>query len=597
MNELEYPFDSQYILTKYRKLKRELLADAGSYPVLKIAILCGATVGIFQDVLELFLLNNGFRPEFYCGDYNRYYEEGTFGTTALDDFKPDIVYYHISVRNILQLLEKGIEQKTYVAPSAETLSNYIEQALRGVQNRYSCKVIVNNFELLPYRVMGNADCYHPLGESKLIQDVNHLLATIAQQNENIYLNDLNYQSAYYGLERWFDNSLWYLYKYPFAMDAIPSVAYNVSNIVKSFQGKNKKMLVLDLDNTLWGGIIGDDGVENLSLGSETPKGMLYSDFQKYIKKLMRKGVAIAVCSKNEEEIAISGFTHPASILSYEDFVMFKANWLEKPFNIEAIASETNILTDSIVFADDNPAERKLVSDVLPSIGVLPLDIPENYLRVLDSSGYFEITSITQDDLKRNEYYKKNELRKEASSQYSDYSEYLISLNMSASFRKINPSNISRVVQLINKTNQFNMTTRRFTESELQEYLKVNQHYGICASLQDKFGDNGIVTLALFRIESTCLYLDNWIMSCRVFQRNLEYALFDKLIDFCKENKLTTIVGLFKPTEKNKVVSNFYQSLDFLFDSKVEDVEKWIFKISDYKEKATGIKSEGGFYDE
>lgn len=591
MRELEYPFDSQYILQKHKKLKKELINNKKNDKKKRIAILSGATVGIFQDILELFLLNHQIYPEFYQGDYYRYYEEGSFGTENLDKFQPEIVYFHISLKNLLPLIEKGLEEKDYEMPNAEDLLSPIKQAILGVQKRYHCMVIVNNFELPPFRVMGNAECYHKDSEIYLIQEANRLLVIFAEQTGNVYMNDLNYQSAYYGLERWFDHNLWYLYKYPYAMDAIPYVAFNVSNIIKSIYGKNKKVIVLDLDQTLWGGIIGEDGIENISLGIENAKGMYYHEFQKYLKKLMRKGVALTICSKNEEETAKKGFLHSESVLKIEDFVSFQANWKEKSYNIQQIAKELNVLLESMVFIDDSINEREQVLFALPEVAVLPLEQKENYIQILDGSGYFEITTVTQDDLKRNEYYKQNKLQQEERKNYKSYEEYLSSLQMKAQISFISEKNIKRAVQLINKTNQFNMTTRRFTEIELTDYLKLEGNYGLAICLKDRFGDNGIVSIVLYSLKNDYFVIENWLMSCRVFQRDLEIAIFEEMIYFCNAHHISKIIGFFQRTEKNKVVCQFYQSLGFMLEDSKNGQEIWKLEVDHYKKRKTYITEE------
>lgn len=595
MKELEYPFNSQYILQKQKVLKRELMKNAKDYPIKKIAILGGATIGILQDILELFLLNHGLQTQFYQSNYNRYYEEGSFGTEELNRFCPDIVYFHISIRNLLEWTEKDISKKDYQLPKAKAFISHLIQSIKGVRTRYNCIVIINNFELPPFRVMGNADCYDRQGEIRFIQEVNQELVLLAEENKNIYINDLNYESAYYGLEKWFDYNLWCLSKYPYAMDAIPYVAFNISNIIKSIYGKNKKLIVLDLDQTLWGGIIGEDGMENICIGSETSEGIVYSDFQKYLKKLTIKGVALAVCSKNEDDIAKRGFCHSGNILTLEDFVSFKANWKEKSYNIKEIAQELNILFDSIVFVDDNPAEREEVAINLPDIKILPIKEAESYCSILDQSGYFEITSITEEDLKRNDYYRQNKLHNEEIRQYKDYKEYLHSLNMAAHFSKITDSHIIRATQLINKTNQFNMTTKRLTESELKDYLTLEKHYGLCASLQDKFGDNGIVTIVLYYENYKCLVIENWLMSCRVFQRGLEFVVFEELINFCRKENLTEIIGFFQKNNKNKIVYDFYKTLGFEFIQNENGIEKWKLKIDNYQNTKNFIEVKGKLF--
>lgn len=599
MEELKYPFDSQFLLTKQKKMKRELCQQDKCNIKVKIAILSGATIGETQNILELFLLNYGIEPSFWQGDYNRYYEDAVFENQSLAEFTPELIYIHITNRNIIEIIDYKIKQDNCNLPDAQSTFMHFKKVLDALHDNYRCPVIINNFEQLPYRVMGNADVWHPLGEMNLINEVNRQLYEYVRKVDGIYINDLNYEAAYYGLERWFDNSLWYMYKYPFAIDAIPLVCFNIANIIKAIFGKNKKVIVTDLDNTLWGGVIGDDGLENIELGLQTPKGIAYQDFQKYLKKLSKRGITLTICSKNDENIAKSGLQHTAGILTVDDFISIKANWDPKSENIKKIISELNVMPNSVVFLDDNPVERDQVKSYLRSVSIPYLNKVDEFRKVLDQSGFFEIISITEDDLHRNEYYKQNVIRSQEEQNFNDYGEYLDSLEMTVSFDNINPTNITRVVQLINKTNQFNLTTKRYTDDELQLYLEKPEHMGICAKLIDKFGDNGIVTILLGKKENNNLHISNWLMSCRVFKRELEYALFDIIVEYCTKNGIMTITGEYIPSEKNKLVSEFYGSIGFSKIEKIDNVDIWKYKIPySYINLNKHIKNvEGGILDE
>ncbi|MEG1049758.1 MAG: HAD-IIIC family phosphatase, partial [Oscillospiraceae bacterium] len=301
----------------------------------------------------------------------------------------------------------------------------------------------------------------------------------------------------------------------------------LAKIIKSALGKNKKSVVLDLDNTLWGGIIGDDGVEGITIGNEAPAGMSYTEFQSYLKKLSQLGIMLNVCSKNELDIAKKGFTQRKEApLSVDDFICFKANWEPKHINIKNIATEINIGEDSLVFIDDNPAEREIVMQSLPSVTVPNVSCPEDYIKAIDRAGFFEITGFTKDDAKRNEMYKQNVMRAEAENSFVDYTDYLLSLDMTGEIGKFSPAHSERITQLINKTNQFNFTTRRYTQGEIDEIILDKSHYiSAYAKLVDKFGDNGITTCLIARVDSGVANIDLWVMSCRVFKRHLEYAMF------------------------------------------------------------------------
>lgn len=581
MKELEYPFDSAYILQKKKSIRRQLLTNPDLLEK-KVAILSGSTVGEAKNILELFLLHHGIKPEFWEGQYNRFYEEAVWGDPGLISFAPDIVYIHTSNRNIEEYPAPG-EPSEAVQARAEAVYARFRQAWDAVRERLHCPVIQNNLEDPPCRPLGNSDAVSPSGGVHYVNTINRMFHEYAQTGAGVYINDLHYQASWFGLERWYDNAQWYMYKYPFAVDAIPFVAHNVANIVKSVFGKNKKALVLDLDNTLWGGVIGDDGVENIRLGIETPEGMAYRDFQKYIKALAAAGISLNVCSKNDEAIALQGLEHPSGVLKRNDFIVFKADWNNKDRNISETAEILNILPDSMVYVDDNPAERALAAASLPGLAVPEIKTPEDYMRILDQSGYFEVTALSADDRKRNEYYKANARRMEDQNRFTDYAEYLRSLEMVCSLEPFGEANLQRVTQLINKTNQFNLTTRRYTEEEVREYSRLQGHITISVRLQDKYGDNGLVSVLMAGTNGGIAEIDLWVMSCRVFKRELELAVFDELVRQCRQLDVSKIRGIYNRTSKNALVEELYGALGFSAVQRDEGRGEWEYVIPEVYE--------------
>lgn len=379
------------------------------------------------------------------------------------------------------------------------------------------------------------------------------------------------------------------------MQAIPAFAYSLSNIIKAVFGKNKKSLVLDLDNTLWGGIVGDDGVENLEIGQETSMGQVYAEFQRYLKAQKEIGVMLNINSKNEYENAVAGLEHPEGILKPDDFILIKANWEPKSKNIVEIASEMNVLPDSLVFVDDNPAEREIVAAQVPGVAVPAIGTPEQYIRVLDHAGFFEVTELSEDDRKRNEMYKANLERQRQQSSFGDYREYLRSLQMKGTIRPFEPMYMARIAQLTNKSNQFNLTTKRCTQSEIEQFAAAKDYLTRYGKLEDKFGDNGVVSVVIGRKDAAAgaLHLDLWLMSCRVLKRDMEYAMMDSVVEACQACGIGTIYGYYYPTAKNGMVKEFYASLGFV---KIREDEEgsscWKFEIGeDYEKKNTVIEVE------
>ena len=559
MNLLEYPFDPSLILQKKRSLKRELSKKEGLIAK-KVAIMSGSTIGEIKNILELFLLDNGIQPTFYEGGYSLFYENIVFDDGSLAAFKPDIIYIHTSWRNLKNLPSQADSAQLCEEKLAAEYSRF-EQVWKAAE-KFGCPVIQNNFDLPFYRVMGNLDGVDPHGKVRYIRKLNEKLADYASSHPNFYINDLAYLQAIHGMEKFSDQTAWYAYKYACSIDCIPYLAQSVSNIIKSLLGKNKKLVACDLDNTLWGGIIGDDGAEGIVMGNETPTGMAYSEFQSYLKELSAMGVLLSVCSKNEEANAVAGFERADSVLKKDDFVSFKANWNPKHLNLAESAKEINILPDSFVFMDDNPAEREIVRRELAAISVPELSAPEDYIKAIDRMGYFEATLLSADDRKRAEMYKQNQQRAVLEQSFGNYEDYLNSLEMVCDIGHFSPAHAERITQLINKTNQFNLTTRRYTAAEVETVMNSSEYITLFGKLVDKFGDNGIVTAMIGHIQGDVLDIDLWIMSCRTFKRNLEHAMFDAMVQEAAKRGIKKIVGHYYPTAKNLLVNDFYATIGF-----------------------------------
>lgn len=575
MKELQYPFDSAYILQHKKSLRRRLM-EGGPFLKKRIALLSGSTIGEMKSILELFLLNQGIAPEFYEGEYDRYYEEVMFEEASLKSFAPDLIYIHTTNRNIRNFPSVGDSLQ-----QADELLDQEFEHFRSVWDKcrdsFHCPVIQNNFEPMPYRVLGNRDIYEKSGASHFVYRLNGKMYDYAAEHPDFYINDISYQASEFGLLNWYDEPKWCLYKYAFSLEAIPNVAFSIANIIKAVYGKNAKALAVDLDNTLWGGVIGDDGPENIKIGIESSEGMAFETFQKYLKNLSQAGISLNICSKNDETLGLEGLSHDASVLKPEDFIVKKINWDNKDENIHRIADELNIGEDAIVFVDDNPMERGIVSDRTDAY-VLPLDQPENYVYMLDRSGLFECVSLSADDKKRNAYYRADICREKEQTSFTDYREYLRALQMICVVDSLNIGNIQRVVQLINKTNQFNLTTRRLTIEEVQEAVKSPDTIAFAGQLMDKYGDNGLVTVLMAEIKGGTAHIGLWLMSCRVFKRDLELAVFDELVRRCSERKVKNIRGYYYRTKKNGLTENFYGSLGFHLVKKEEDKSEWEYEI-------------------
>lgn len=588
MKELQYPFNANYILSKKKSIRRQLLADGRERIKKNIAILGGYTTSDIKLILELFLLDQGIEPSFYESEYNQFYQDARFDNAELERFRPDIIYVCTSNRNIVRY---PVMSDTRGDVDGLLEAEYVKyvSVWESLEQRYGCPIIQNNFEMPFYRLLGNKDASDIHGKVNFLTRLNLRFYEYAQTHDNLYICDINYISADYGLKEWSDPFYYHMYKYALNVNAIPYLAFNVANIIKSIFGKNKKGFVLDLDNTLWGGVIGDDGVENIVLGPEESEGQVYSEFQRYIKEHTQLGVILNIDSKNEEENAYAGLAHPDSELSKADFIIVKANWNPKDQNFREIANGLNLLPESLLFIDDNPAERHIVTEQLP--GVIAPEIGEvhNYIQNIDRGGYFEATVLSADDQKRNEMYKENAKRLEQQASFADYTDYLMSLDMHAVIRMFEPIYLARIAQLTNKSNQFNLTTRRYTQSEIEALAADRQYITLYGKLIDKFGDNGVVSVVIGHVMGDECHIDLWIMSCRVLKRDMEYAMMDTLVHRCMEQDIKTIYGYYYPTAKNAMVKNFYELQGF---EKIREDESgnttWKYVIDNYYDNKNKI---------
>lgn len=589
--ELQYPFDSEFILKKSKSLKRRLLEENTARIKKKIAVLGGSTTHDVVRILELFLLNQGIEPEFYESEYGMYWEDAMFGNEELNAFAPDMIYIHTSLRNLRSFPESSDSREAVEEKLAAEYGRFETMWEKLAQER-QCPVIQNNFEYPYFRLMGNQDGADIHGRTYYVNEMNRRFAAYAQEHQNFFINDINYQSAVYGLDEWSAPEYWHMYKYSLCLEAIPWLAHNVANIVKSVFGKNKKSLVLDLDNTLWGGIVGDDGPENLEIGQETNMGQVFAEFQSYVKLLKDYGVMLNVASKNEEENALAGLNHPAGVLRPDDFLLIKANWEPKSLNIEQIAQQLNILPDSLVFADDNPAEREIVRQQTAGVTAPEIGRPEDYIRVLDRGGYFEVTSLSDDDRKRNEMYQANLKREQQQASFADYADYLRSLEMTGVVRPFEPVYMGRIAQLTNKSNQFNLTTQRFTQAQIEQIAADEKYITLYGKLADKFGDNGVVSVVIAEKDGNCAHIRLWLMSCRVLKRDMELAMLDGLAERCLAEGISTLYGYYYPTAKNNMVREFYGQLGFERISEDEAGNTgWKLSLTGYENKNHVIEVE------
>lgn len=584
MELLEYPFEAEKILAKRNSIRKSLKeCDTIRIPI-RIAIIGGSSTRDIQEILELFILNYGMTPIFYEGGYNRFYEEIMFENNKLKSFQPDFIYIHTTNRNVLSYPEI-VDSEVCVNRKLEEEYVRYESIWNEIEKKYKCTIIQNNFEMPMERTLGNIDAIDIHGKTNFLSRLNEKFYCYAKEHNNFYICDINYLSADYGLSRWGEQKYYYLYKYALNVKAIPYLAYNIANIIKAIMGKNKKCIVLDLDGTLWGGVIGEDGEDNIVIGNETAEGEMYLDLQRYLFELKQAGILLAVNSKNDLGIALLGLNKKEMLLHKEDFAIIKANFNSKDKNILAIAEELQILPDSMIFIDDNPAELFMVHEAIEGISTVSAEKPETVILSIDRAGFFEAVRVTEDDKNRAEMYKKDQARKQLQSKFDNYLEYLNSLEMVADISAFTQDAITRITQLINKSNQFNLTTRRYTQSEIEVVAENENYITIYGRLRDKFGDNGIVSVIIAKREEKNYKIELWLMSCRVIKRNMEFAMFDALAEIAEKKGADSLIGVYIPTKKNQIVKDLYKELGFeLIKQNLDDSTEWGLKLSNVNEK-------------
>jgi FkbH-like protein len=444
--------------------------------------------------------------------------------------------------------------------------NELRALWRSARRRFNARVIQQTFVSAEPPLFGESEALVPGSPGAVIQRLNTAIRKVARE-DGILLLDIDQHVSWYGREGWSDPVRWHQGKQLVSPAVAPRYGDLVARVAAASVGLSRKCLVLDLDNTLWGGVVGDDGVDNLRLGPGCAAGEAFSAFQRYVSRLGQRGIILAVCSKNERAAAEAGFGHPAMSLKRTDIACFVANWEDKASNLRRIARALNIGLDALVFVDDNPAERDIVRRELPEVAVPELPADEAlWPFALAAAGYFETTAFTSDDAARARTYAANAERTAALDSATDMAGYLKGLRMALTGGRVTDAQLPRVVQLINKTNQFNLTTRRRDDATVRQLITERDTIALHFSLTDRFGDNGLVSVIIARPDQALpngnLLIDTWLMSCRVLGRNAEAAALSVLLDAAANCGATSLIGEYRPTPKNGLVRHHYAGLGF-----------------------------------
>lgn len=508
--------------------------------------------------------------------FNQYYKEIIDKDSSLYNYNPEVVYLSIDLYTLVEdfINLPDIERDINVILSR---CNQIGELLLILHNRLSkTKIFIDNFVFLKPKSMLTLS-YNSKSSISILEDMfNESLLKIANDYSDISIIDLKNIISEYGLKTMVDERMYYISKSPWSNKGLDLLSSLYFRYLKSYLGLKKKCIVLDLDNTLWGGIIGEDGINNIQL-SKDGLGKAFTDFQREILKLHERGIILAICSKNTENIALNAINkHPNMVLKTDNFAIMKINWYNKADNIREIAEELNIGLDSLVFFDDSRQERELVSKELPEVCVpdLPEDPVEyaNFIRRID---LFDYLTLTEDDYKRNSSYKSNVIRKQIQKKVTNIEDYYHQLEMEVEIFYADDFSIPRIAQLTQKTNQFNLRTKRFTTEDIKCFCEDKYYEVFCLSLKDKFGDNGIVGTSIIRkMNREEIFIDTFIFSCRAIGRTAETALLNRIILYAKNHDFKYLIGEYIVTKKNQPCKDFYKKHNF--SNFIENL--WRFEI-------------------
>lgn len=556
-----------------------------SLPKIKLAVLSSYSIQHLVKVLNYMLYLNGFQSEIYEGNYNSINAEILDSQSGLYAFKPDVIIilpHYSDIKNMPDFFSNHstIDEKLneYVAYYHRLWSQL--QSLNGVH------IIQSNLVLPNYRVLGSMEANVLYSQNTFLQMLN--LKLMEGKPWNITFVDFEFLASSVGKNNWFDMSGYFLNKVGFNLKYLGYAAKYLVHIICALKGKAKKCLVLDLDNTLWGGIVSEDGSQNIQLDPTHPVGEAFLAFQSYILSLKNRGVILAICSKNDFEIAKQPFLdNPYMQISLDDISSFIANWDDKATNLKRIAEEINIGLDSLIFFDDNIAEREIVSKYLPEVTVIDVpDDPALYITALDQAAPFDWIQMTQEDVIRNKTYMDNKKRNFLKESFVNYEEYLEALNMQAEMKQVTDYELLRFTQLINKTNQFNLTTIRYTESSLSNFQKDRNYQLFYVTLRDKFSNYGIISCIILKYlisdgKKVCV-IDTWVTSCRVLKRKLEEFIMNKIVQAAMDVGCSILLSEYRETAKNHMVCNLYESLGMELNCDEGGIKKYSCNLNTWE---------------
>ena len=566
----------------------------------RLALLASATVEHLVPAIRVAGVRRKLLIDVHTGTYGQYRQDLLNPSSALYRFAPEMVLFSLTARETIA----GVRLMATAGEVDKVITRSIDELRllwRRAREAFKATIIQQTFLDASEPLFGSFDRLMPGAPRRVIARLNDRVCEAAAL-DGISVLDIAGVSARDGLDEWFDRARWFQAKQEIAPQAAPAYGEQLARVVAAQRGLSKKCLVLDLDNTLWGGVIGDDGLPGIVLGEGSPAGEAHLALQRYSKQLKERGIILAVCSKNDPAIAEAAFeNHPDMLLKRSDIAVFVANWNDKVDNLKAVAAKLNIGIDSLVFVDDNPAERDRMRQALPMVAVpeLPMDVSD-YVPCLAEAGYFEAVSFTSEDQQRAGYYAANTARESARGSAQSMDEFLDRLEMSLEFGPFAAVDVARLTQLINKTNQFNLTIRRYTSNDVAGFVTAPDVLTLQFRLSDRYGDNGLVSAMIFRPtdeSSAVLELDTWVMSCRVFGRQVEHEAMNIAVEAARHRGARTIFATYLPTERNGLVRELYSELGFTAVKQcatTNGATRWVLDLADYAPRHTYIARKSAY---
>ena len=583
-------------MSDYVRIYKEIDKKTGQSRIkdvkeLKVAILSSFTVNGIKEILAVKSWKIGLHPNIYIGEYNQYAQDILDSGSKLYKFLPDIIFLFIDTRQILgdyyfepyKLKRQG--RRKLIDEKFLEINNLLQE----LKNNVKAKIVIHNFEVPSFSPLGILENKQDFGFQESVENLNQKLQTTYKKDKQIFVYNYDQFCSKTGKSLVMNNKMYYMGDIKIDFNLFPLLCDEYFSYIKPLYSKNRKCIVLDLDNTLWGGAVGEDGIEGIKLGP-TPAGRPFWEFQKYILSLYRRGIILAINSKNNPEDVEEVFKkHPYMVLKKKYFAAIETNWNDKATNMKRIAQHINIGLDSMVFFDDDEFNCEIIREALPEVKVVSMSQDAaDYLETVQGLNDFNTMQITSEDKKKGEMYAQQWERREIENSSINIDDYLKKLKLVLSIEKANKFNIPRLAQLTQKTNQFNMTTHRYQEEDIKNFQKNNYLiYGV--NVNDKFGDNGIVATIIIERSNDNWRLDTFLLSCRVIGRRVEDVIMKYIIDKAKKEKVKYEIGEIIPTTKYQPANVFLKNINFILKDKEGNREIWEYDTKNIFPKVDFIK--------